>query len=254
MCIKFCGINDNNVMRKYCFLRYCSIIILFCYSDIWVFAQKNITIGNDVFFNDLVIPILNEGNTVTFFAKGKSMEPTIKDGEKVCLKKLNDYKIGDVVLAKVFDKRFVLHRIVQLSRDSVFLKGDANQGYEYCFVSNIIAKCISVEHHNESSIFNRKKINIATNTLFIKKQNSRLEKKGGKCFLYTTNLTGIEELNETAEYLWINTGQYFKPKEMVNLILQEYDVESSTAEHDVFELLQRFYIEGMIDLVTTESE
>lgn len=126
MCIKFCGINDNNVMRKYCFLRYCSIIILFCYSDIWVFAQKNITIGNDVFFNDLVIPILNEGNTVTFFAKGKSMEPTIKDGEKVCLKKLNDYKIGDVVLAKIFDKRFVLHRIVQLSRDSVFLKGDAN--------------------------------------------------------------------------------------------------------------------------------
>lgn len=135
-----------------------------------------------------------------------------------------------------------------------FLKGDANQGYEYCFVSNIIAKCISVEHHNESSISNRKKINIATNTLFIKKQNSRLVKKGGKCFLYTTNLTGIEELNETAEYLWINTGQYFKPKEMVNLILQEYDVESSTAEHDVFELLQRFYIEGMIDLVTTESE
>lgn len=182
------------------------------------------------------------------------MEPTIKDGEKVCLKKMNDYKIGDVVLAKVFDKRFVLHRIVQLSRDSVFLKGDANQGYEYCFVSNIIAKCISVEHHNESSISNRKKINIATNTLFIKKQNSRLVKKGGKCFLYTTNLTGIEELNETAEYLWINTGQYFKPKEMVNLILQEYDVESSTAEHDVFELLQRFYIEGMIDLVTTESE
>lgn len=48
------------------------------------------------------------------------MEPTIKDGEKVCLKKLNDYKIGDVVLAKIFDKRFVLHRIVQLSRDSVF--------------------------------------------------------------------------------------------------------------------------------------
>lgn len=90
MCIKFCGINDNNVMRKYCFLRYCSIIILFCYSDIWVFAQKNITIENDVFFNDFVIPILNEGNTVTFFAKGKSMEPTIKDGEKVCLKKLND--------------------------------------------------------------------------------------------------------------------------------------------------------------------
>lgn len=79
-------------------------------------------------------------------------------------------------------------------------------------------------------------------------------KKRGKCFLYTTNLTGIEELNETAEYLWINTGQSFKPKEMVNLILQEYDVESSTAEHDVFELLQRFYIEGMIDLVTTKSE
>ena len=77
-------------MRKYCFLRYCSIIILFCYSDIWVFAQKNITIENDVFFNDFVIPILNEGNTVTFFAKGKSMEPTIKDGEKVCLKKLNE--------------------------------------------------------------------------------------------------------------------------------------------------------------------
>ena len=169
-------------MRKYCFLRYCSIIILFCYSDIWVFAQKNITIENDVFFNDFVIPILNEGNTVTFFAKGKSMEPTIKDGEKVCLKKLNDYKIGDVVLAKVFDKRFVLHRIVQLSRDSVFLKGDANQGYEYCFVSNIIAKCISVEHHNESSISNRKKNKYCYKHIIHKKAKFKIGKKKRKMF------------------------------------------------------------------------
>lgn len=157
-------------------------------------------------------------------------------------------------LQKYLTKDLCFIELCNYQETLFFLKGDASQGYEYCFVSNIIAKCISVEHHNESSISNRKKINIATNTLFIKKQNSRLVKKGGKCFLYTTNLTGIEELNETAEYLWINTGQYFKPKEMVNLILQEYDVESSTAEHDVFELLQRFYIEGMIDLVTTESE
>ena len=70
--------------------------------------------------------------------------------------------------------------------------------------------------------------------------------------MYTTNLTGIEELNETAEYLWMNTEQYLKPKEMVKLILQEYDVDSSTAEHDVFELLQKFYTAGMINLVKTE--
>lgn len=239
-------------MGKNIFLRYCFIIFLFYCTNIFVLAQEKIVIENDVFFNEIVLPILDEGNTVTFSAKGESMKPTIKNGEKVCLQKQINYKIGDIVLAKEFDKRFVLHRIVQISRDTVFLKGDANQGYECCLVSDIVAKCISVEHHNESSILKRKIKDIDANTLFIKMPNLKKIKIDGKCLLCTTDISRVIELNETAEYLWMNTEQYLKPKEMVKLILQEYDVDSSTAEHDVFELLQKFYTAGMINLVKTE--
>ena len=84
--------------------------------------------------------------------------------------------------------------------------------------------------------------------------NFKIVKIDGKCFLYNTDISRVIELNETAEYLWINMDKYFKHKEMVNLILQKYDVDSSTAEYDVFELLQKFYTEGMINLVKTKSE
>ena len=240
--LKSCSRHENreNYMElkngKNIFLRYSFIIFIFCCNNIFVFAQKKNIIENDVFFNDLVIPILDEGNMVTFSAKGESMKPTIRNGEKVCLQKQINYKIGDIVLAKVFDKKFVLHRIVQISRDSVFLKGDANQEYECCLVSDIVAKCISVEHHNESFILKRKIKDIDANTLFIKMPNFKIVKIDGKCFLYNTDISRVIELNETAEYLWINMDKYFKPKEMVNLILQKYDVDSSTAEYDVFEL------------------
>lgn len=57
----------------------------------------------------------------------------------------------------------------------------------------------------------------------------------------------IINLNETAAYLWQNLlGKDFEVEDMVDLILQEYDVNASVAFEDCTELLKQWMKVGMI--------
>lgn len=100
------------------------------------------------FENNLFIPeiakYIQAGHTVTMKVKGCSMHPFIDNGrDKVVLKSFDQYQIGDVVLAKVDDGRFVLHRIVKMEDNRMTLRGDGNVvGVETCPTDSVIAKAI----------------------------------------------------------------------------------------------------------------
>lgn len=54
-----------------------------------------------------------------------SMEPTIKVGDIIIIKKSNDVKVGDVV-TYIDDNEYITHRVVSIDKDKVVTKGDAN--------------------------------------------------------------------------------------------------------------------------------
>lgn len=82
--------------------------------------------------NDILIPqirkVLEEGHTATFRVRGVSMRPFLEDGrDKVLLEPLRRApRVGDVVLAEVEPKRYVLHRIVRIEGERITMRGDGN--------------------------------------------------------------------------------------------------------------------------------
>lgn len=91
--------------------------------------------------------IIQEGSDVMFRPKGMSMHPFIIGGrDSVLLTKAGHcLKPGDIVLAKVGDGNFVLHRIESVVGNVLILMGDGNlEGRERCTTEDVIAVAIKI--------------------------------------------------------------------------------------------------------------
>lgn len=103
---------------------------------------------NDIVFED-ARTLLDEGREVCFTPKGNSMLPFIRgDRDSVTLKKVDRVNIGDIVLANLPDKRYVMHRVITQKDDNVTLMGDGNLvGTELCRPQDIIGTVIMINGH-----------------------------------------------------------------------------------------------------------
>ena len=63
----------------------------------------------------------------------------------------------------------------------------------------------------------------------------------------TLNFQGIISLNETGALLWTELEQGCEKKDLVQALLDEYEVDAETAEKDVNEFLKRADDAGLID-------
>ncbi|MBR5101355.1 MAG: S24/S26 family peptidase [Bacteroidales bacterium] len=88
------------------------------------------------------VRLVDEGMAVTLLVKGRSMLPFILGGvESAVLTRPGDVRPGDVVLARVDGRRYVLHRVVEVSPDKVVLMGDGNyRGQETCRPEDVLAR------------------------------------------------------------------------------------------------------------------
>ena len=120
------------------------------------------------FPNDKYIPLmceyLNDTKPVLLTLKGKSMRPFLEsDRDQGELIKPNGVKKGDVVLAEISLKHFVLHRIDNITINGktikglckdpeadVTLRGDGNvKGTESCKLTDVRALCVRVKRNNK---------------------------------------------------------------------------------------------------------
>lgn len=87
-----------------------------------------------------VISMIEEGHTITLPLRGFSMRPFLEDGrDKALLGKAGQLKVGDVVLAEIRPKTYVLHRIIAINGEHITLLGDGNLTPEYCRRCNVHA-------------------------------------------------------------------------------------------------------------------
>ena len=81
---------------------------------------------------------MDEGHTVTLRLRGISMRPFLEDNrDKAILRMAVCPKVGDVVLAEIGNKHYVLHRIIKIDGEHVTLQGDGNLSTETCEAQNI---------------------------------------------------------------------------------------------------------------------
>lgn len=92
-----------------------------------------------------VSSLLAEGKEVELKTKGYSMLPFIVgDRDSVRLRQ-ETVSEGDVVLAEIAPRHYVLHRIVSMNEGAVTLKGDGNLvGTEHCRPEDIKGKAVAV--------------------------------------------------------------------------------------------------------------
>ena len=90
--------------------------------------------------------LLAEGREVRFTPKGESMRPFIEGGrDSVILIKNNAVEVGDIVLAKLKDGRFVLHRVISKSGDCLTLMGDGNLlGTESALACDVMGTVVGI--------------------------------------------------------------------------------------------------------------
>ncbi len=81
------------------------------------------------------------GERVTLPVNGHSMLPFVVGWRDcVILQKLTQPKVGDIVVAWVEGRRYVLHRIIRIDGERVTLMGDGNlRGTETCTLSDVKA-------------------------------------------------------------------------------------------------------------------
>lgn len=109
------------------------------------------------FQNEVIIPqiiaLLDSGHTVTLMLRGISMRPFLEDNrDKALLKKASELNVGDVVLAEIADKRYVLHRITAIEGDRVVLMGDGNLGTEQCRKADVHGYAVGFYRKGKSKI------------------------------------------------------------------------------------------------------
>ena len=102
--------------------------------------------SNSDYIIEEAIRLVREGVSVTLPVDGQSMLPFIIGGkESVILQRPGLIDVGDVVLAWVENRRYVVHRIIQIDDDRVTLMGDGNLvGTEHCLLSDIKARVTHV--------------------------------------------------------------------------------------------------------------
>ena len=68
--------------------------------------------------------------SVTITVRGYSMRPFLEDSrDKVILVPPHKPRTGDVVLARIDDKRYAMHRVIKAENDIYTMQGDGNPTY-----------------------------------------------------------------------------------------------------------------------------
>lgn len=99
--------------------------------------MSSISVPNDIMLEE-VRRLLALGDKVQLLTKGCSMLPFIRGGKDSVRLVKKDFAVGDAVLAYTTDKRWVLHRVVDLTGGMVRLKGDGNlRGEELCRAEDV---------------------------------------------------------------------------------------------------------------------
>ena len=108
------------------------------------------SVSNELFFSG-VEQLLAEGKSVRIKAKGRSMEPFIRDGrDEIVLSAGTQARKGCIILART-DEGIVLRRVINIEGNAVTLMGDGNlYKTESCLREDIIAVATRIVRKGKS--------------------------------------------------------------------------------------------------------
>lgn len=93
---------------------------------------------------DIETELLRQGETRRILVRGNSMRPyLVHERDYVCLKKLQEVHVGDIVLAEVQPSRYIMHRVIGIDGKGMTMRGDGNLTTEKCSVDDVRGTAIA---------------------------------------------------------------------------------------------------------------
>lgn len=124
---------------------------------------------------------LNKDGFIVSKIKGNSMLPVLNQKiDSVVISKVNrDIKKYDVVLYKVKEK-YILHRVIDVSKNKLIIRGDNCLNNEYVSVDDVLG-LLTAYYHNGSYIeiteeFNKRCFNRSNSSLLFRKLKYNISK------------------------------------------------------------------------------
>ena len=90
-------------------------------------------------YEDVINQAFQKGASFKLDVIGSSMSPTLKEGDSVILDKPDNIKKGDIILYKVSQTNFVMHRVLKVE-EPLIVFGDNNIGIEKVNQNTFFAK------------------------------------------------------------------------------------------------------------------
>lgn len=100
---------------------------------------------NEPLIAKLLPNILKSKGQAEISVTGTSMNPTLFEGDKVVIKKCDQYKIGDILVFYYKNEEILIHRLIKIN-NRYFCKGDNSFRLEDIEYNQIIGKAISVNN------------------------------------------------------------------------------------------------------------
>ena len=100
---------------------------------------------NEPLIAKLLPTILKSKGQAEISVTGTSMNPTLFEGDKVVIKKCDQYKIGDILVFYYKNEEILIHRLIKIN-NRYFCKGDNSFRLEDIEYNQIIGKAISVNN------------------------------------------------------------------------------------------------------------
>lgn len=125
------------------------------------------------------LDVLNREGFVVSHHQGNSMYPLVKlEDQLVLLKKDRQPKLYDIVVYKVSDNKYCIHRIIGELDDKYIIRGDNCLNNEYVKKDEILGYLDTI-YHNDEEI----KINDELNIKYYKKSCRSLPYRKGKVYI-----------------------------------------------------------------------
>ena len=129
----------------------------------------------------IIIAVISEGGVFRLYIKGTSMLPLLQQGkDSVMLKSPSSLKKNDIILYRRANGAYVLHRIIKIKRNRLFICGDNQFIIEKGITEDdVIAKVVSLfKDEKEVSLSDKEYLN------YVKSLKKRRLKKRLGSFLY----------------------------------------------------------------------
>ena len=133
--------------------------------------------NNQTILTLLKFQLMNK-KSVEITVAGSSMNPVLKDGDRIRIEHRDSYAIGDILVFSYKNQELLVHRLLQIKEGKYFCKGDNSMRLEDIAEDQILAAVENIRIQTKLDKVGRIGVGVTLNDLQIRHQCTVIKRTG----------------------------------------------------------------------------